>query len=180
MTFGFTKHDKGMTLVEATITMLLFSIIIAAILATLAVARNSWQSGGSQLSVQQEARRGLNAMTEELRQLRLSTIAGVPADGGNYSSITFQIPQSITESGTTWSTNIQYSLGGLNSAQVLRTQGGNQRVLANDISSLAFTRNAATPDVINIIITGQKNTFPGFSVIQSNITLDTEIKVRNQ
>jgi len=172
-------YDKGMTLVETMITMLLFSIIIAAILATLAVARNSWQSGGSQLSVQQEARRGLNAMTEELRQLKLSTIAGVPADGGNYSSITFQIPQSITESGTTWSTNIQYSVGGLNGAQLLRTQDGIQRVLANNVSLVNFTRYASAPATINISITAQKSTFPGFSASQSNITLNTEVQVRN-
>lgn len=179
MTLKLTGHYKGITLVEAMIVMLLFSIILTAILSALAVAKNSWESGGSQLSVQQEARRGLNSMSKELRQADLSNIAGVPADGGNYSSVTFQIPQTITAICTTWSTSIQYLISGLNNAQLIRIQDGNQRVLANNISALSLSRNAATPKVINITITGQKNTFPGLSVIQSDITLHTEIRVRN-
>lgn len=173
------KKSKGLTLIEIIIVVFLFTIILAAILTALATARTSWKSGSSQLSVQQEARKGLNAMTKELRQARLSTIAGVPADGGNYGSITFQIPEGISETGTTWSTNIQYSLGGLNNAQLLRVQDGAQRVLANNISALLFNRNLSSPEVINISITAQKSTFPGFSAIQSNIILNSEVKVRN-
>lgn len=171
--------NKGLTLTEIIIVIFLFSIILTAIFTVLAAARTSWKSGSSQLSVQQEARRGLNAMAGELRQVRLSTITGVPADGSNNISVTFQIPVAISETGTTWSTNIQYSLGGLNGAQLLRTQDGTQRVLANNVSLLNFTRDASAPATINISITAQKSTFPGFSVSQSNITLNTEVKVRN-
>lgn len=174
------KRREGLTLIELVIVIFLFSIILAAIFGALATARTSWKAGGSQLSVQQEGRRGLNAITRELRQARLSTITGVPTDGTDYSSITFQIPETISESGTvTWSSNIQYSVGGLNSAQLIRTQDGNQRVLANNISSLGFSRNVLTPDTAHISITVQKNTFPGFSASQSNITLNSEVKVRN-
>ena len=108
------RKDKGLSLVEIIVVLFLFSIILSAIFAVLATARNSWKSGSSQLNVQQEARKGLNAMSKELRQARLSTIIGVPADGSSNASVTFQIPDAISESATTWSTNIQYSLGGLN------------------------------------------------------------------
>lgn len=173
------KKTKGLTLIEIIIVVALFSILLAAVFTALATARTSWKSGGSQLSVQQEARRGLGSMVRELRQARLSTIAGVPANGTAYASITFQIPQTISESSTTWSTNIQYSLGGLNSSQLIRTQDGNQRVLANNISGLSFSRAASKPETMNISITSQKNTFPGFSIIKSNITFNSEVTVRN-
>lgn len=173
------KRDRALTLIEVIIVVFLFSIIPLAIFSALASAKTSWQSSCSQLNVQQEARRGIRAMSRELRQAQLSTIAGVPPDGLSYNSITFRIPVAIGESGTTWSSNIQYSLGGIDSSQLLRTQNGGQRVMANNISALTFSRNAMTPETIDISITSQKNTFSGFSISRSNITLDSEVEVRN-
>ncbi|MDP6686070.1 MAG: prepilin-type N-terminal cleavage/methylation domain-containing protein [Candidatus Omnitrophota bacterium] len=167
------------TLIEVTIAIALFSIIIAAIFSVLAVAKNSWKSGTSQLTVQQDARKGLRSMTNELRQCGVSTISGVPADGSNYTSITFNIPDSISVSGITWSTNVQYSLGGLNGTQLLRTQDSSQTVLANNISALTFSRTASDPATVNISITAQKNTFPGLTAIQTNLALTGQVKVRN-
>jgi competence protein ComGC len=174
------KKESGLTLVEISIVILLFSIILAAILTALVAARTSWNSGGSQLTVQQEVRKGISSMVRELRQARLSTITGVPADGASYNSIAFQIPETISETGTTWSTNIQYSLGGLDNAQLIRAQDTNQRILANNISALSFSRNAVKPETINITVTAQKNTFPGFSIIKSNITFNSELTIRNE
>ncbi len=173
------RQAKGLSLTEIIVVIFLFSIMLAAIFTVLATARNSWKSGGSRLGVQQEARRGLNSLAKELRQARLSTITGVPNDGTTYSSINFQIPDSISAGGTTWSTIIQYSIGGLNNTQLLRTQDGNQRVLTNNVSSLGFSRSASMPDVLNISITVQKNTFPGLGAIQTSETLNTEVNVRN-
>ncbi len=172
------EKNKGLTLIEITIVAFLFSIILVSVFSALGVARTSWKSGASQITVQQEARRGLNQMTKELRQARLATIAGVPTDGAGYPSITFQIPDTITASGTTWSSNIQYSIGGLNNTQLIKTQDGNQRILANNVSLLTFTRNVAEPDVIDISIGVQKDTFSGFTATQSNITLNSKAKVR--
>lgn len=173
------KNHGAFTLFETIIAVFLLTIIMACIFTVLATAKNSLKSGESRLNVQQESRRGLREIVRELRQTSASTITGVPADGLTYNSITFQIPVSIGATGTTWSSNIQYSLGGLNSAQLLRTQSGNQTVLANNISALTFSRGAATPNIVNINITAQKNTFAGFTGIQSNLTLNTEVKIRN-
>jgi type II secretory pathway pseudopilin PulG len=172
-----SKRDEGLTLIEIIVVVFLFSIILASIFTVLATARNSCKSGASQLSVQQEARRGLNVMTKELRQARTSTISGVPPDGTDYSSITFQIPETISEDETTWSSTIQYSVRGLNNTQLLRVQDGNERVLANNVSALGFRRS--TPETLDITITAQKNTFPGLGTIQSNLTLGCEVKIRN-
>ncbi len=173
------KNNRGLTLLEIIIVVFLFSIISAAIFSVLATGRNSLSAGESQIGVQQACRNGLDSMIKELRQAGDSTITGVPANGTNYSSITFQIPTAIAATGITWSSNIQYALGGLNNAQLLRTQSGSQRVLANNISVLSFNRSAANPNVVNINITAQKNTFPGFTARQSTITLVSQVKLRN-
>lgn len=173
------KTNKALTLIEIMIVILLFSVLLTAIFSVLATARSSWKSGSSKLTVQQEARRGMSSIVKELRQAVLSGIDGVPPDGSYYTSVTFQIPVSISESGVVWSNNIQYSLGGLDNTQIIRTQDGNQRVAANNISALTFNRAVSTPDIINVSITAQKNTFPGFSAIQSSITLTSGIAIRN-
>ncbi|OIO34596.1 MAG: hypothetical protein AUJ70_00775 [Candidatus Omnitrophica bacterium CG1_02_40_15] len=173
------KNNRGFTLLEIIIVVFLFSIISAAIFSVLATGRNSLSAGESQIGVQQACRNGLDAMIKELRQASVSTIQGVPADGANYSSITFQIPTTIDATGITWSSNIQYALSGLNSAQLLKTQSGSQKVLANNISALSFNRSAVNPNVVNISITAQKNTFPGFTARQSTITLVSQVKLRN-
>lgn len=173
------KNNKGMTLLEIIIAACLFSIISAAIFSVLATGRNSLTAGESQVGAQQACRNGLDSMIKELRQAGVSTIQGVPGDGVNYNSITFQIPASIAASGVTWTGNINYSLGGLNGAQLLRTQSGSQKVLANNISALSFNRSAVNPNVVNISITAQKNTFPGFTAQQTTITLVSQVKLRN-
>lgn len=173
------KKGRGFTLIEVLVAVFLFSIISAAIFSVLSTGRKSFDSEESQIGVQQAARNGLDSMIKELRQAGVSTITGVPADGANYTSITFQIPVSIAAAGITWSSNVQYMIGGLNGRQLLRIQSGNQKVLANNISALAFTRSAANPNVVNLSITAQKNTFPGFTARQSIITITSSVKFRN-
>lgn len=173
------KNNKGFTLLEIILVAFLFSIISAAIFSVLAAGRNSMSAGESQMSVQQACRNSLDALVKELRQSAVLKILDVPATGVNYSSITFQVPTAISATGPTWSGNIQYSLGGLNGAQLLRTQSGNQRVMGNNISAVSFNRSAANPNVVNITVTAQKNTFPGFTARQSSITLTSQVKLRN-
>jgi len=173
------KNNKGFTLFEIILVAFLFSIISAAIFSVLATGRNSMSAGESQMSVQQACRNSLDAMVKEMRQTAASKIPDVPATGVNYSSITFQVPTAISATGPTWSSNIQYSLGGLNGTQLLRTQSGNQKVLGNNISSVVFNRSVANPSVVNISVTAQKNTFSGFTARQSSITLTSRVKLRN-
>ncbi|MDP2921413.1 MAG: prepilin-type N-terminal cleavage/methylation domain-containing protein [Candidatus Omnitrophota bacterium] len=173
------KKYKGFTLIEIVVVAFLFSIISAAIFSVLATGRNSLTSGESRVGVVQACRNGLDSMIKELRQAGAATITGVPANGTNYSSITFQIPAAIASAGITWSNAIQYSLGGLNGTQLIRTQSGNQKVLANNISAVSFNRSAANPNVVNINITAQKNTFPGFTAGQTIVTLSSQVRARN-
>jgi len=169
----------GFTLIEIIIAVLLCSIMFAALFSVLASARNSLSAGESQLGVQQACRNGLDFMIKELRQAGASTITGVPADGTSYSSITFQIPLAISATSITLSDSIQYALGGLNGRQLVRTQSGIERVVGNNISALSFNRTLADPNVVNISITAEKDTFPGFTARQTVITLVSQVRLRN-
>lgn len=179
---------------EMMVTIAIFLVITSALFLTLATGRTYWYSGSVQVTVQQEARRGLEYMAGELRQTRSSKIQGVPADGTWQTSIIFELPQDNNGNGDIvsgtdieWSGDtasggigtIRYSLAGLNNTQLIRTVStspGNSKVLANNITSLLFMRPDRVTDVVNIEITAQKQTVQGYPI---SATLGTEIKLRN-
>lgn len=170
---------KGFTLVELMIVMLIFSIILGAVFAVMNIGKTSWHLGDAQVEMQQEARKGMDWMTKELRQSGSSAIIGVPADGNFYSTITFRVPDEdgIDANGNIdWGNQISYSLGGLNGQQLLRTVGGESTVLANRVVNLQFGRQVATPNIVEITLQSQKTAIPGHLM---SATLNSQIRFRN-
>ena len=51
---------------------------------------------------------------------------------------------------------ITYSVGGFDGSQLLRTVGGNQRIVANNIVFLRARRFADRPDVVELRIKSQR------------------------
>lgn len=158
----------GFTLIELMIVILIFSIILGAIFAVMTMGNKAWQSGNVQIEIQQETRKGMDSMLKELRQSNLGRIT-VTAN-----TVTFQIPQSVNNSGNiTWCEDILYSLGGLNGEQLLRTQGEESRVLANNVQGLQFS---ATKEEINITLVAEKETVSQHTL---TATLSSSVTLRN-
>lgn len=175
---------KGFTLVEIIIVLFIFTIISGAIFSVLKMGGLAWNLGDVQVAVQQDLRRGMNAMIRELRQSRSSVISGVPADDNYYSLIIFRVPEDIDNDGDVvddlgnveWSNSIQYSLGGYNNKQLLRVQDGTTSVLANNVNSLQLRRISVIPNILEIILLTQKVTIEGRSI---QITLSSKVRLRN-
>ena len=139
--------NRGFTLIEIMVVFTVFSIIIGAIYAVFTVGNQSWLQGAAQVDVQQEARRAMDWMIRELRESRDSGIT--IASGG--SSITFEIPSNLGSTDIIWDYQVQYFLSG---AQLMRTLSDKStgvpiaidvnRVLANDVNNLQFTRIQTT------------------------------------
>jgi prepilin-type N-terminal cleavage/methylation domain-containing protein len=173
---------KGFTLLETMIVLLIFGIVLGAIFTAMTMGRLSWYSGDAQVEVQQETRKGLSRMVRELRQTSSSFLQDgqgedVPADGRYYGKITFKMPAGLDDSGgIVWSDDITYSLGGLNNKQLLRTEGGQSIVLANNITLLQFRRGSTTQELLEINLQAEKKTIRE-QIIQS--TLSSQVKLRN-
>lgn len=175
---------KAFTLIELMIVLLIFTIILGGILTVMTMGRTSWQSGNTQVVVQQEARKGIDKMVRELRQSRPDTIVGVPADDNFYSAITFQIPEDadgdndvIDDSGNIeWGNQISYSLGGLGGQQLLRTEAGQVTVLANNIVSVQVRRQSSTPNIVEMRLQSQKTTIRGHLI---EAFLNSQVMMRN-
>jgi type II secretory pathway pseudopilin PulG len=176
-----------MTFLEMTISIVIFTIIVASIFTTIYTGRLYWRVGTAQLDVQQEAREGLADMAKELRQSRAGTgrvgggtpvaiLKGVPADDNWYNSVTFRIPMDTNGDGNVlnssgqivdWSEEITYCRN-TSTNQIIRlwqntspcscsTPYTNCRVLANNTYNLEFKRASGAPNLIQMRVTTRKN-----------------------
>ncbi len=167
-----------MSFLEMMVSIVIFTIIVGSIFTVTYTGRLYWRVGTSQLDIQQQARQAVSFMAKELKQTRAGTgmvgggasvaiLEGLPTDDQPHTSVTFRIPFDIDNNGTVlnasgnvvdWSDKITYSL--VNN-QILRSvAGGGTKVLANNVSSLQFTRESGAPQLIEIKVITSKN-IPG-------------------
>jgi type II secretory pathway pseudopilin PulG len=170
------------------VSVLVFSVIVVAILGALLIGKQSWQTGETQLELQQETRKGMARMVAELRQSGVSYAPEYPAQNmviavaGTNNTIIFRQAQGWdnTNVRVDWvAERITYALGGANNDKLIRTtinDAGTTTstdVLANRVQSLQFTRNS---DVVDILLQVQKDSIPG-RTMQS--TLFSRVRLRN-
>lgn len=173
---------KGFSLIEALITLVIFSLIFIAMFSIMNQGLKTWHIADINIEVQQDARRAVMAMERQLHQTRTSQIAQ-PANGTYYTTLSFKLPQDTDGDGDLinstgnieWSNFITYSRNGSN--QLIRTNSdGSISVLAQNITNLQFRRYSGNPKVIEITITARKATAADKS---SQVNIISLVKVRN-
>jgi len=115
----------GFTLVETLITALILSLIICGTYDVLNIANIAYSTDLGLLNLQQQARQGMEWLSRETRQASLSSVNIT----NNGTTITFNTPNA---------TGIQYSLS--NNALVRQYPQGTNKTIANNISSLTFSK----------------------------------------
>ena len=174
---GCLRCREGFSLVEILVTVLIFSVLAAAVNTVLLVGDASWQTNSVQVELQQELRKAMDWMKDDLRQTGSSAIADVPADGVWYATITFQMATGISGGKIAWNSNAtQFVLGGTDSNQLQRIENLITRVLALNIESLQFRRLATAPNVLEVALQSQKDTVKGDTITS---TLDFKVQLRN-
>src|SRR3989338_7082754 len=89
-----THHASrdGFTILEMMIVLAVFAIVIAAIFMTMSTGRVNWQTNEAAVQVQEDVRKGLRSIGQELRESgRVQSTAHVLINGMN-DVIVFQIP----------------------------------------------------------------------------------------
>ncbi|MBU0468803.1 MAG: prepilin-type N-terminal cleavage/methylation domain-containing protein [Candidatus Omnitrophica bacterium] len=179
--------NKGVTLAEIMVTMLIFSIISVALFTMSIVGENSWQVTQAKTEVIQELRKSMDAMNYDLIETGSSAISNVlpdtdaspyedtAEDDDWYSSITFQLPTGVSGGSLQWgSDNIQFMVNGEN--QLVRITPSGTRVVAQNITSLGFYRSSSNSDMIQIALTAQKTTTRGMKI---QLEVNFSVKMRN-
>jgi prepilin-type N-terminal cleavage/methylation domain-containing protein len=171
---------KGFTLIEVIVAVVIFSIVMFAAFGLLDMARNSWVIGDVSVQLRQEIIKVFTAMEKDLKETRPSQIS--LGSGSSSSSLIFAIPADIDGDGTVldssgnieWSSTITYATNGAN--QITRTDSGGTVIVANNISTLQFTRPVAPLNILQIDVTSQKTSVSGRQLQDAG---QITIKMRN-
>ena len=164
---------RAFTLVEVMISVAIFTILFGACFTVLLSGSDSWQVNSAEMQLQQELRKAMDWLKEDLAEGGISTITNVPADWNWYSTITFKAPSGVTSGAITWGSNtIQFVLS---SNQLRRIEGATTKVIAQNISSLQFRRQASTPHLVEVSLQAQKSSIKG----TISKTLSFKVQMRN-
>jgi Tfp pilus assembly protein PilV len=170
--------NQGLSLSELLVSIFIFSILSASLLAVVVVGQRSWSTNSVKIGMRQELRKSMETMINDLRQAGDDSIADVPADDTWYTSITFQVPQTVTGGIITWDSNaIQYTLGGTNGDQLQKITGGSTQIVSQDIQSLQFRRLSTAPNILEVALAAQDTVDLTQEVL--TMDLDFEIELRN-
>lgn len=86
-------NQKAFTLIELLVTLTIISLMVAGGYAALSSGEASWFTAEAGIQVQENLRKALDQMTEELRQSKFSQVAVVQSGGTNSTdTIQFSIP----------------------------------------------------------------------------------------
>ncbi|MGE5279580.1 MAG: prepilin-type N-terminal cleavage/methylation domain-containing protein [Deltaproteobacteria bacterium] len=164
---------SGFTLVELMVVVLLTSVVMSALFMVMSSGRSAWFEADTQVAVQQELRKAMREMTRELSMSGASQVS-VADDSSIDTSISFNISNGSTAGGgINWIGPINYSVS---AGQLLRINGSDTRVLANNVSSLAFLRASSPSRLLHINATVAKNTVGGRTI---NVTHEAAVFLRN-
>jgi len=170
------ENKTGFTMVEALVSVAIFSFMSLALFSILLVGQKSWSMNSTKIQLQQELRKSMETMINDLRQAGNASITNVPADDNWYTTITFQVPSTVTSGSIVWDSNtIQYVLGGTGGDLLQRIQG-TTRTVSQGISVLGFRRLSTASNIleVNIVALG---TPPNGE--QMDITLNFDVELRN-
>lgn len=168
------KAIKGLTLIEVMVSVFILFVVLEGLYLVMTTGHRSWYIADTEVSLQQDLRKALWQITADLYHSGPNQMS-VLADGIVYHNVSFNVSEGITAAGAiNWSSNpIAYGLTG---SQIIRTEGGQTKIIANNITGFDLWRMAATSDIVRLNITAQRATVSGQLI---NASLDSVVLLRN-
>lgn len=190
------KGQRGFTLSEVTIAAAISTVILFGIFGILQVSNRQLEMIHARMSLQEGPREALFKMAQEIRQTawhKIDTLATPDENGTERAdTIRFVVPvpapdaASLVDANFTpkWASNIRYMLDQENHriiriSEDLTTFETKQTVLANEVTSLAFSRQSATPGLITITAEAQRELADGRRIPDEPIRIATQAEARN-
>lgn len=190
------KASQGFTITEVSIAAAVSTIIMFGAFALLQASNRHLEVLHARMTLQEGPREALFKMAQEIRQTawhKIDTLAAPDAGGiERASTINFVVPvpapdaASLVDANFTprWSSNIRYQLD-TTTRQILRistdliTSEQKQAILANEITSLEFSRSTSTPGLITITAAAQREMPDGRRIPDQPIQMTVQAEARN-
>jgi prepilin-type N-terminal cleavage/methylation domain-containing protein len=187
---------KGFTITEVMIATAVSTIVIFGVFGILRASSDQLPVIHAKMSLQEGPREALFKMAQEIRQTawhKIDTLATADGTGTERAdTINFVVPvpapdaASLVDANFTpkWANNIRYSLDGT-THQILRTStdlitlATKQAVLANEITSLEFSRQSSAPGLITIKVGAQRELPDGRRIPETPIEMTAQAEARN-
>ncbi|MBI4372853.1 MAG: prepilin-type N-terminal cleavage/methylation domain-containing protein [Candidatus Omnitrophica bacterium] len=172
------KHERGLTLLEMTVSLTVFSVVILIVFQTFTIGSRTLEIASTQSKIVGGARKGIDMMNHELRNSSYSQI--ITATNG---LLEFRLPEiNNDETSPTfgdiedWSELIHYRLDE-NNDQLIRVDDndGTTTVIANHVQTFIPNKGAET---LTIDMTTQGETVYGTDL--DPIALRSTVEFRNQ
>lgn len=189
--------QRGFTLVEVMIAAAISTVIIFGAFGILQVSNTQLDGMHVKMSLEENSREALFKMAQEIRQTSNNKIVdNFGAEDASHvestNTITFIVPvpsptaESLVDVNfdPKWANSIQYSLDE-DTHQIVRTStdlttfATQQAILANDVTSLTFSRKTSTPELITITATVQRELANGTKIPDEPMQVTTQAEARN-
>jgi len=177
------RSERGFSLLEMMISISISAMLFYTMYAVMRAGDQQVNTAQVQMELQDSAREGLYRMLQEIRQTAPDRITINGAGTG----IQFDVPASGNAFDASFNINwngantVQYSLGGLNGTQLLRTVvgSGQSTVLANNVTAINFTGNAADPTLVTITVSAQRTLLNGRQLPANPLQMSAQAEIRN-
>ncbi|OGX36328.1 MAG: hypothetical protein A3C36_03035 [Omnitrophica WOR_2 bacterium RIFCSPHIGHO2_02_FULL_52_10] len=165
-------------MIEALVTIVIFAFIAGGVYATMVAGDSSWNLNSIQIELQQELRKAMNRMIDDLQQSGRSAITDVPADGTWYDEITFYKTNGVSGTTISWNSDTtQFLLGGASGDQLQKVEGSTTTVVAQNISSLQIRRLSTASGIVEVSLEAEKDGLKGGGTVSDS--LDFKVNLRN-
>jgi prepilin-type N-terminal cleavage/methylation domain-containing protein len=185
------KTAEGFTLIEVMIVAAISTVILFGVFSILKVSNEQLETIHGKMSLEESSREALFKMAQEIRQTSHSQITNFGTGqslSGN--TINFRVPVPDPDELTlkdgsyapVYAADINYSLDA-ETHQIIRTsqEAGvtKQAVLANNVTSLAFSRSSAISALVTITASVQQQLADGRLIPEQPISMTMQAEARN-
>lgn len=178
----FASARRGFTLIEMMISIAVLAILIAMSLSLMISSTTEFSAETTVITLEAEARRALEKMTEEVRQSQINTMAGqVPLSPATISVLAFTKAIGMSQMAPVFGPTITYTYqwnATLNWGEVTRNESGKTFVLVSRVQANGFAvfRDPILTNKVSIRLTLES---PGPYNAMIVRTVETSVYPRN-
>jgi prepilin-type N-terminal cleavage/methylation domain-containing protein len=167
------QNERGFTLAELMVVLAIFLMMSGGIFQMTVAAQNIWNENKAKIEVQQNLRKAMEAIVNDIRQTGSITITDATALDTSYSTLTFKKPSTITGGNIVWNSfTTKYQLDAAGQ-QLQKVENAATTTVATKITAITFSRPST--NAVHVALSAQAVSSGGRTA-QRSITFDVQMR----